>query len=80
MTVINLYSRAISVLVNLNELHLSRLSKLQYIGAGVLGGLLNLVTLHICYNPRLTEIDPEFLMIKDDDVEKYPLLEKVRFV
>ncbi|KAJ2943320.1 hypothetical protein O0L34_g12125 [Tuta absoluta] len=67
---------ALTSLTRLKELRLCRLSKLSSIGPGALGGLESLVSLYICHNPRLTNIDPGFLMWYDDQgVDQYPLLQ-----
>ncbi|KOB70314.1 Leucine-rich transmembrane protein [Operophtera brumata] len=72
---------AIKNLTKLQDLRLCRNSKLQNISAGALGGLPNLVSLHICYNPRLTVIDPDFLSFTDDhDVEIWPTLTELTAV
>ncbi|KAJ0182874.1 hypothetical protein K1T71_000850 [Dendrolimus kikuchii] len=69
---------AISNLTNLQELQMCRLSKLQSIGAGGLGGLESLTSLRLCYNPRLTTLDPDFLAWTDEDeVEDWPELKEL---
>lgn len=50
--------------------------------AGSLSGLENLVSLHLCYNPRLTNLDEHFLMWREDDEdpELWPRLEEVNYL
>ncbi|XP_059056716.1 leucine-rich repeat neuronal protein 3-like [Achroia grisella] len=69
---------AITSLTELKELHLSGLSMLQSIGAGALGGLPNLNSLYITYNPKLTNIDPSFLMwIEENEEERWPPIKEL---
>ncbi|CAB3257482.1 unnamed protein product [Arctia plantaginis] len=57
----------ITKLTSLEELHLSHMSRLQNITAGSFGGLVKLDILRLNHNPRLTYLDPEFLVYRDDD-------------
>ncbi|XP_063545545.1 leucine-rich repeat neuronal protein 1-like [Cydia strobilella] len=65
-------------LIKLRELYIRRCSKLKSITAGALGGLESLSILHISYNPRLSTLEPKFLVWEDDDeVEKQPLIKEL---
>ncbi|KAM3955512.1 lumican-like [Aphomia sociella] len=69
---------AISNLTKLEELHLSGLTRLQSIGAGALGGLAKLISLHITHNPRLSSLDPNFLVWEDEfGEERWPPIQKL---
>ncbi|CAB3233725.1 unnamed protein product [Arctia plantaginis] len=61
----------ITKLTSLEELHLSHMSRLQNITAGSFGGLVKLDILRLNHNPRLTYLDPEFLVYRDDDQVPY---------
>ncbi|XP_028039258.1 leucine-rich repeat-containing protein 15-like [Bombyx mandarina] len=65
-------------LIRLRELRLCRMSKLRSVSARALGGLKSLETLHLCSNPRLTDLDPEFLTWTEDEVEMWPTLRELR--
>lgn len=57
---------------------MSRNSRLQNITAGGLGGLSSLVVLRLNNNPRLTYLDPAFLVWKNDDGEEmWPMVKEV---
>lgn len=65
-------------MTKLQELNLSRLSRLQNISAGALSGLADLEILRLNYNPRLTNLDPDFLVwTNEDDEELWPNLKEV---
>ncbi|XP_063392291.1 leucine-rich repeat neuronal protein 1-like [Cydia fagiglandana] len=65
-------------LIKLRELYIRRCSKLKSITSGALGGLESLSILHISYNPRLSTLEPKFLVWEDDDeVEKHPLIKEL---
>ncbi|XP_035456482.2 leucine-rich repeat transmembrane protein FLRT3-like [Spodoptera frugiperda] len=69
---------ALGNLTKLQELSLSRLSRLQNVSAGALAGLGDLVILRMNYNPRLTNLDPDFLVWKnEDDEELWPNLREL---
>ncbi|XP_075988891.1 CD180 antigen-like [Anticarsia gemmatalis] len=64
---------SLSNLTSLEELSMCRMSRLQNITAGALGGMSSLVILRLCYNPRLTNLHPEFLVSEDEDgVKQWP--------
>lgn len=68
----------LSKLTSLKELQICRMSRLQNITAGALGGLTNLEILRMNYNPRLTNLSPDFLVWQDeDDEEQYPIIKEV---
>lgn len=76
----NTFSRPITKLTSLEELHLSHMSRLQNVAAGSFGGLVKLDILRLNHNPRLTYLDPEFLVYRDDDqVPYWPTLREVSF-
>ncbi|KAF9408729.1 hypothetical protein HW555_011675 [Spodoptera exigua] len=69
---------ALCNLTKLQELSLSRLSRLQNVSAGALAGLGDLTILRMNYNPRLTNLDPDFLVSKnEDDEEVWPNLSEL---
>ncbi|CAB3233723.1 unnamed protein product [Arctia plantaginis] len=68
----------LSKLTSLKELQICRMSRLQNITAGALGGLTNLEILRLNYNPRLTNLSPDFLVWQDeDDEEQYPIIKEL---
>ncbi|KAJ8706281.1 hypothetical protein PYW08_010907 [Mythimna loreyi] len=71
-------STPLSNMTKLQELSLSRLSRLQNISAGALSGLQDLVILRLNYNPRLTNLHPDFLVwMNEDDEELWPDLKEL---
>ncbi|XP_026739840.1 leucine-rich repeat neuronal protein 2-like [Trichoplusia ni] len=71
-------NNAITNLTKLQELSMSRNSRLQNITAGGLGGLSSLVVLRLNNNPRLTYLDPGFLVWKNDDGEEmWPMVKEL---
>ncbi|XP_049707312.2 slit homolog 1 protein [Helicoverpa armigera] len=69
---------ALSNLTKLQELSMSRLSRLQNISAGALAGLSDLTILRLNYNPRLTNLNPDFMVWKnEDDEEMWPNIKEL---
>ncbi|XP_052748967.1 leucine-rich repeat neuronal protein 2-like isoform X2 [Galleria mellonella] len=68
---------ALSNLSKLEELHFSGFTRLQSIGPGALGGLANLVSLYITDNPKLTNLDPNFLIWEENEEEKWPPIKQL---
>ncbi|CAK1592914.1 unnamed protein product [Parnassius mnemosyne] len=55
----------------LRELHMCNMKSLRSIGAGALAGLENLESLHLSFNPKLSNLDPKAMARPDDIGETY---------